>query len=183
MKTPSLLPALVLALTGTAAQAHEGHAEEAPSASAEALPRFAIATESFELVGILDGRRLALYLDHAATNAPVEKASLELELDGRKIEVEPHGVGEFEAQLPQAPAPGVIGISASVLAGEASDLLAGELDIHPEAPDAPTGAAGFDWQRSSGWIAAGLFALLALALALLRGTRRHPGADSPQVQA
>ena len=87
------------------AQAGEGHDHgEAPAAAAgSALPRFSAGSELFELVGVLNGKQLTLYLDHAASNAPVKDAKLELELGGRKLSPKAHGEGEFELTLAEAP--------------------------------------------------------------------------------
>jgi hypothetical protein len=143
------------------------HASAAPSAGA-ALPRFAATSDAFELVGVLDGTQLTLYLDRAADNSPVEDAKLELELGGSKLDVKAHGEGEFAAVLARAPEPGVIPITATVHAGNESDRLAGELDLtaaaHAEA------AHAHSWREYAAWIGGGV---AALALALW-GLRRVP---------
>lgn len=172
--TGALALSTLWALAAPAA-AHDGddHANEAASAgSSAALPRFAASSETFDLVGVLDGKHLTLYLDHAASNAPVENATLELELGGAKVALERHGAGEFEATLAAAPTDGVIAVSASVIAGDASDLLAGELDIHHDTAAAT--AAAWNWRSAAPWAAAGLFALLAAVLGLRR-RRPHDG--------
>lgn len=175
MKHPSpfAVAALALAagLAAAPAAAQDGHdhdhGQEAAGAGAGALPRFAASSESFELVGVLDGKRLRLYLDHAADNAPVANATLELELGGTKLAVQPHGPGEYEAELAEAPGEGVLTVSASVVAGNESDLLAGELDIHGDA-HAHEAAAGTAWPSYVPWALAALFALIAAALGLRR---------------
>ena len=76
------------------------HGESAASApAAAALPRFATVSEAFELVGVVDGSRLTLYLDHAPTNEPVKDAVVDLEMGGVSVPLHAHGVGEFEATL------------------------------------------------------------------------------------
>ena len=70
--------ATALALVGAVASAGEGHdhGDEAPgAASGPASPRFTAASELFELVGVIDGKRLTVYLDHAATNQPIAPIS------------------------------------------------------------------------------------------------------------
>ena len=69
------------------AAAHEGHDHGAPVAApaAAAAPRFVAATELFELVGALEGRRLRLWLDRTDSNAPVLGATIELDLGGRTL--------------------------------------------------------------------------------------------------
>jgi hypothetical protein len=169
---PRLAVAGVLALCAAIAPAaaHDGddHGNDAPAAGGSALPRFAASSETFELVGVLDGRRLTLYLDHAADNAPVADAALELEVGGNKLALEPHGPGEFEAELAEPLPDGVIAVTATVIAGNESDLLAAELDIHRDA--AAAAPAGLDWKTIVPWAVAGLLALVAAALGL--GRRR-----------
>ena len=89
MKTSALLSllGLLVALSATAGPGHDhDHDHDAPAATAPAaLPRFAASSELFELVGVLDGKTLTLYLDRAATNEPLTQAALELELGGEVI--------------------------------------------------------------------------------------------------
>lgn len=159
----ALLGAFALGLLPLGALAGDGHDHgDAPAAQAgPALPRFAATSDLFELVGVLDGKRLVLYLDHAADNRPVQDAQLDLEFDGAKLAVQPHGEGAFEATLAAEPGEGVIAVTATVVAGDASDLLAGSLDIHHEA-HAGRAATAAPWTTYGAWGAA-LAALLALA--------------------
>ena len=65
-----LLVALMLSFGAAPAWAGGGHAHgDAPVAAAgSALPRFAAVSELFELVGVIDGRKLTLYLDRSLSN-------------------------------------------------------------------------------------------------------------------
>lgn len=159
--------ALIFLFAG-AASAGEGHDHDTPTASAgPALPRFVAVSEDFELVGVLNGKQLTMYLDHFADNRPVKDAQLDLEIDGAKVKVESHGEGEFEATLAEAPKAGVLSIAATIVAGNASDLLAGELDIHDAAhADAP--ASRPRWHMAA-W-ALGALVVLGLLAALGRRT-------------
>jgi hypothetical protein len=85
-------------------------------------------SETFELVGVLDGKQVTLYLDRFADNAPVRGAQIELEIAGAKFKAEAHGDDAYEVVLKEAPKPGVLPITATVTAGAEVDLLAGELD-------------------------------------------------------
>ena len=150
-----LAPAVVLAGDG-----HD-HGEAAPTATGPALPRFAAASELFELVGVLDGKQLTLYLDRAADNSPVSDAQIELEIDGKKFNAARQGSDEFEVVLPEAPKPGVLPVTATVSAGNDIDLLAGELDIHDTAH--PEDAAHeHSWKEYGSWAAGGIAALAVL---------------------
>jgi hypothetical protein len=161
----------VAALPTLAGPGHD-HGDTPAVSSGLALPRFAAASETFELVGVVNGKRLTLYLDHYADGSPVGNARLELELGGVKIPVESHGEGEFEAFLEEELPPGVLAVSAMVIAGAEPDLLIGELDIHDETS---TGKAGHDhhWQEYAAWAGGGalLTVFLLLLLTRVRNTR------------
>ncbi|RYF35290.1 MAG: hypothetical protein EOO26_01390 [Comamonadaceae bacterium] len=161
----ALFCVLLLSFFG-AASADDGHDHGAPAASAtsasSALPRFTAVSRTFELVGVLNGKQLVLYLDRFADNSPVKDAQLQLAIDGAKVETEPHGDGEFEAVLAAVPQAGVRAISATVVAGNQSELLAGEFDIHEE-DHADAASARPRWQRIALWALGGLLALGVLA--------------------
>jgi hypothetical protein len=166
----ALVAAIGLALSVPMAWAGEGHDHgEAPAAAGgPALPRFTAVSELFELVGVVNGKQITLYLDRFVDGSPVKDAKLELELGGIKIPVESHAEGEFEATLAQELKPGVVAVAATVMAGEESDLLAGELDLHGEAAVAETHRHG--WQEYLAWGVAGLV-VLALLIAIARRLR------------
>ena len=163
------LATFVAATPFTAWAAGEGHDHgEAPSAATgSGQPRFAAVSETFELVGVLTGKRLTLYLDRADDNSPVKDARLELELGGVKVEVKTRGEGEFETTLAQELKPGVTTVAATVIAGQETDLLAGELDIRQSA-QADASAGSRPWKKYGVWLIAGL-----LTLALLVGGLRR----------
>jgi len=133
------LAAALLLLPAPPAQADDGHNHDAAPATASgpALPRFTAESDLFELVGVVDGRRLTVWLDHTADTRPVESAEVELDFGGTTLKLDRHAAGEYEAELPAAPAPGEIAITATVTAGDANDaeidLLATTLDIHEDA--------------------------------------------------
>jgi hypothetical protein len=157
----SLMPLSALADDG------HNHGEAPATAAGPASPRFAATSDLFELVGVLDGQKLALYLDHAGDNSPVKDAELELEVGGARVPVTRVGEGEFQAVLAAPLAEGVSPVTAIVVAGNESDLLAGEIDVHAEAHP-HTDAAG--WGRTA--LVGGTVAAVLLALAvwgLLRG--------------
>jgi len=116
---------------------------------------------------VLSGKRLTLYLDRAADNSPVKEAQLELELGGVKVAVKPRGVGEFEATLAQELKAGVTSVTATVTAGQETDLLAGELDIRAAAhADASVGSR--PWKKYGIGLIAGLLTMALLAWGLRR---------------
>jgi hypothetical protein len=165
-----LLPLAVLAAWPRAALSGDGHdhGERAMPAQA-ALPRFTATSEAFELVGVIDGKQLTLYLDHAPTNAPVKDARLALSVGGVQVVTKAQGEGEFSATLAEAPKPGVTPVTATITAGNESDLLAGEIDIHAE--EHADGPAPRSWQF---WAACGAGAAVMLAGLAAWRKRRIP---------
>lgn len=160
-----------IALAASPAWAGDDHGEAPAALSAPASPRFAATSETFELVGVVNGRQLTLYLDRYADGSPVRDARLELELGGVKIPVEAHAEGEFEATLAQVLKPGVISVAATVMAGEETDLLAGELDMHAVHPETTAHTHGWKEYAVRGGVAAGVLALLVVLMRRLRAAR------------
>lgn len=149
-----------------AVQAGEGH-DHGPAAApaGPALPRFAAVSEVFEMVGVLEGRRLVLYVDRSADNAPVLGAQIELEMAGTKLAVEQHD-DTYDVMLAAEPTPGVMPITATIKAGSDVDLLAGELEIAAPAvtDEAAHGLSG----KAVGSLAAGVVATLLVLGAAAR---------------
>lgn len=143
------------------------HGGEPAAATGPASPRFTATSDLFELVGVLDGQKLALYLDHAGDNSPVKDAQLELEVSGVRVPVTRVADGEFLAALAAPLAEGVSPVTATVVAGNESDLLAGEIDVHAAA-HAHTEPAG--WGRAL--LVGGTAAAVLLAVAAVWGLRR-----------
>ena len=156
----------------------QGHAHDhgdAPAANASAAPpRFAVASERFELVGIADGRRLMVYLDRFADNSPVEGAQLELKVGGTQIAVHEHAPGEFEATLAQPLAAGATAVAATVVAGAHRELLSAEFDVHEETHREPQPRAG--WRRLVAWLGASAAAAGVLLWVVCRNALRRSNA-------
>jgi cobalt-zinc-cadmium efflux system membrane fusion protein len=144
LRALALLVALVTlalpALSGPAL-AHEGHDDGAgaPPAPAATAPRAEAVSERFELVAVVQGTDLVLYLDAVATNAPVPAASVAVMTpEGRRKAAET-APGTYRLAAPWL-ATGddhdfVVGVSAE----GRTDLL--DLDLHLPAPaDAPAAA-------------------------------------------
>jgi hypothetical protein len=164
--------------TASAGPGHDhGHGDSAPTAAGPALPRFAAVSETFELVGVLSGKQLTLYLDRAADNAPVTGAQIELEIAGAtfKAAAHPHPP---EVGLAAPPKPGVLPITATVTAGTEVDLLAGEMDL-PEPAHADASAHTHTWQALAVWATAGLAALaVVIVIGRRLAARRHSQAGA-----
>lgn len=162
--------ALALLLPSGAALAGPGHDHDhGPEAApvAAALPRFTATSEAFELVGVVDGRQMTLYLDHAPTNAPVQGARLALSIGDAQLAATAQGEGEFVVTLAQPLKAGVTPVTATVTAGSEADLLAGEIDI-----GASTDAGAHTHRRWTFWAAwAGVATAVLAALLMLRRRR------------
>lgn len=161
--TPALLGLLCSAPLHAGDDHGDGHSHDhdhdhaaAPAAGAAALPRFAVSSADFELVGVLDGLQLTLYLDRYADNAPVLGADLEVDLGGTVLKAVAHD-DHYEVTLPAAPEPGVLPLIATISTADAADLLLGELNLHAHAEDtaAPAGSRA---PAFAGWIVAALLA-------------------------
>lgn len=155
--------------------AHEGHDhDETPTPTAAAAPdadatpgRFTATSAGFELVGVLSGKLLTLYLDHAVDNRPVEGATLEVAVGGRTLPASAHGAGEFEVALDAAPDHGPVPVRVKVVTAAASAELEGALEAEAHAH-----AESAHGERSTKtlllWGAGGAAVLALLAF----GTRR-----------
>ncbi len=144
------------------------HGDTAPQITGSALPRFTATSEDFELVGIINGKLVTLYLDRFKDNSPVNDAQIELEISGSKYEAHKHGEGEYEITLKDTLTTGAMAITATIQAGDLSDLLATELDLHTDESAPGLHSA---WKTISMWGGAGLFALLALGTVVLNSQR------------
>lgn len=148
-----LLCLSLLLLPAGALWAHEGHEAEpktgAASPAAEGAPqRFSLSSANYELVGVLNGHDLTLFLDHAADNRPVQGAQLSLALGGQQLKPEPHGeAGEFELVLAARPTPGSWPVQAVVQIQGQSEVLKGSLELlplsHAAAPLGPKPSPSF----------------------------------------
>jgi len=164
------------------AQAGAGHDHgEAPAASTGTpVPGVTAVSESFELVGRLLHDELSILVDRHASNEPVLDASLTVEVAGRSAVAAFHADnGDYSltdaAILGQLRQAGSKPLTFTLIAGEESDLLSGELDVHDEADNAAS-QHGHGWQEYALWSAAGV-AGLAILVALGRRLRnaRHAG--------
>lgn len=137
-------------------------------------PMVTAESEAFEIVGRLYGEGLVLHVDRAPDNAPVLGATLQVEFDGRSASA------EFRAErgdyliadagwLAPLRAAGEHGLAFTLLAGEESDLLSGELSVPVELGVDPDGWAPVWWPLL-------LAGLLGVGIVVWRRRRRAGGA-------
>ncbi len=119
-----------LFLTGPA-PAHEGHdlLSNQDSAPAASLPRFSASSELYELVGVLDGLRLTIYLDRFRDNVPVTDANIGVTINDRNEVAEPSPDGTYTLVSGQFGAGGLFEFIFDIHAPEGDDLLIGKLSL------------------------------------------------------
>ncbi len=172
-----LLVALCVTLSFThfanAGPGHD-HGDGSPAATGPALPRFATQSDLFDAVGVLGKDELIVFIDRAATNEPVLNATIELESGGVKA------VGTFETALGEYhfdgkpfQATAVYPITLTIKAGNDSDLLTGELDVHGAEPAATKTASTLPhtFREHPIWVAVGVFGIFSLVGAFIWSTR------------
>lgn len=125
-----LLLGLMLALL-PAAHAHEGHAHGPALKPVDVplLPRFEAQGETMEVVGVLAGDSLQLYLDRFGSNAPVSGATIELDSPALKGVARELGPGVYALPAAALRGPGKYPLALTISSGEALDLLAAELVV------------------------------------------------------
>ena len=159
--------ALAALLLAAPVQAHEGHDHGAPEAAApDWAPRATARSQDFDLVAVLAGDQLVLWLDRARDNAPQSDAVIEVESGAWKGVATAAADGSL--RLPAGPlaTPGRHELIFTVQAGEAMDLLPATLVV-PSAVTAAPGAGG----GYRGWIVGGL-AVALLGAGGWQGYRR-----------
>lgn len=169
---PQLLLALCVAVAVSAARAggdHDHSHDAAPKTATAPAPRFAAQSESFEVVGVLQGEALVVFVDRFEDNAPVLEARVEIESGSFKalgeLDAE-RGAYRFDAAAFKEPGSYPIQIALTV-SGQ-SDLLGADLVV----PDPHEGHAHAAMQpslsRYAGWAGGGAIVLLGLFWALRR---------------
>lgn len=137
----SILGAIALTAGLGLVSAHEGHdhGEEKSAAGGPASPRVIATSEKYQLVGIVEGEVLVIYLDRAEDNAPVTTATLEVSLDGETFKAElQEKNGTYEITAPLLRKPGSKEVLVTLSDGDTSDLLVGSLTIPTAEAKAPT---------------------------------------------
>ena len=79
----SLLALMTLSTLTWAGAGHD-HGEKPAATTSKNIPRWAAVSETFEMVGVLNGTQMILYVDRLETNEPVKDADIELDINGQK---------------------------------------------------------------------------------------------------
>ena len=162
-----LVTGLAWAAAGYAHEGHEQHAPPTSGATASGLPRLVTKSEAYELVAILQGERLTIYLDRVEDNAPVANATISVAIDGESVAAEPGADGTYGLTSSRFTGPRVVELVFDIRAPEVDDLLIGNLllanDAAPQGKPAATSWYGRAWSALRHG-AQDHMALLALAL-------------------
>ncbi|MDP3514914.1 MAG: hypothetical protein Q8S20_19405 [Sulfuritalea sp.] len=166
----ALLLATIIAFPAWAGgDSSDGHTHAAPEPLPVVTlsPRAAAATEEFEVVAALEGKKLVVYVDRYASNEPVAGAKIEVEGAGLQGVAAESAPGVYLMNLAAALPPAKHGLTISIEAGDSADLLTATLDTSLAAPAA---AHAHYWSEWTVW---GLAALLLIASGILLAVRRR----------
>lgn len=137
---PSALACLLVA--GSLA-AHEGHDHGAPAApvTTAGTPRIALHSDAYELVGVLRGTRLTLFLDRYTDNAPVTDARMTVSIGASgDVAATQAPDGTYVISSEQLAGPGPLELVFAITHPQGDDLLIGTLE-RPAAPATSPAAA------------------------------------------
>jgi membrane fusion protein, heavy metal efflux system len=116
--------------------AHEGHdldAAEATRAS-HSQPRLVADSEAYELVAVLEGRRLVIYLDRFEDDVPVANVGITVIVNDQTVPAEATGYGTYSVVSNLFERGGLFELVFDINAPEGDDLLIGKLSLSEMAP-------------------------------------------------
>jgi cobalt-zinc-cadmium efflux system membrane fusion protein len=153
--------------------AHEGHEDDDATRSALAsstYPRVTAHSEVYELVGVVRGERLSIYLDHFATNEPVADAKVKVVIgDTEPVDAESTENGVYTIPFPRLARTGSVGLVFNITATSGDDLLVGALtlpsDTEPSAAHSSIRSLSL-WIGSIAWPIGHPIALIVIAFGL-----------------
>ncbi|MES2830552.1 MAG: hypothetical protein V4695_01000 [Pseudomonadota bacterium] len=180
-----------VAVAGPGAHGPNGEHMNVPTTETHAATgmRLEAVSESFEIVGSLQGNELSLVIDRFDTNEPVLGARLEIELEGRKAVASFHADhGDYSvddaAFLQALSEPGKHAVVMTLAAGGQNDLLEATFEVAPATgaqaagegrEHAHQGAHAHEYLSRKRLFGGGAVVVLAAVFLLLfvRARRRH----------
>jgi RND family efflux transporter MFP subunit len=162
-----LIPRFVFAHGG------EDHGDEAraPVSLSTSGSALELKSPEVELLGVLQDGKLTVFADRYATNEPILNAKIELDSNGRKLQLLATKEGSYTAAADWLKQPGTHEVVVSVEANGLEDLLIGSLQIPGLKPDEAHGRVWLDYGK---WAAAGIAGVIAM-LVLFKLIRRRKG--------
>jgi RND family efflux transporter MFP subunit len=148
----ALVVAALLAPLTPVAQAHEGHDDGPAAVTGPAAPRVAAHSEAYELVGVLRGDRLLVFLDRFASNEPVTNATIAVTIGDADaaVNAEATADGAYAITSPRFQSAGQVDLVFSITGESGEDLLIGTLTVPQDTAAAP-GASTINMLRA--WLA------------------------------
>ena len=153
-----------------AGEGHD-HGEAPTAATGTAAPRLTSHSDLFELVGMVEGNEMKIYLDRFSTNEPVTDAKIEVEIGNIKGIAAAQADGSYIFKNDVFTKPGDLSVSFTVIAGKDADLLAGDLKIDGPIDDHAHDEAAKPWLRWAAY-AGGALLLAAIVFVAMRRRRR-----------
>jgi RND family efflux transporter MFP subunit len=127
----AVIAALAAPLIVTA-QAHEGHDHGPPeNVTGTVAPRLSAHSDAYELVGILRGERLVIYLDRFVTNEPVTNATVAVTVADEAVAIvaDATAAGAYAITSPRFRSAGAVELVFAITDGADEDLLIGMLTV------------------------------------------------------
>ena len=147
------------------------HGDEPAAVTGTASPRVSAHSDLFELVGVVEGNVLKIFLDRYDTNEPVTGAKIEVEVGNIKGIAAAQADGSYSFVDDVFSKPADLAVSFTILAGKDADLLAGDLKITSPADDHAHDESAKSWLLWSAYAGGALLLVLA-AVSIVR--RRRP---------
>jgi len=170
-----LMVALAVVLTTFFSYAWAGdghdHGDAPAAATGTAAPRLTSHSDLFELVGMVEGNEMKIYLDRFTTNEPVTDAKIEVEIGNIKGIAAAQADGSYIFKNDVFTKPGDLSVSFTVIAGKDADLLAGDLKIDGPIDDHAHDENAKPWLRWAAY-AGGALLLAAIVFVAMRRRRR-----------
>lgn len=129
LRTLLLFPAVVTWAGPVHAHGGEDHRAPTVAAPQSNTPRAVATSENYEIVAVLKGGHLLIYVDRFADNSPVTGAELTITADGQQIKAKPTPEGVYVIEAGTLEKPGRHELLFELKDGAAGDLLIATLEV------------------------------------------------------